>query len=85
MEKLADHFAEKRNTTRAIEVKKISTSERTRSAAAKHKWYLKERHGMIRNLLIPDYCIHEILSIIGILAFTLFIQQLMAPTGKYSQ
>ena len=85
MEKLADHFAEKRNTTRAIEVKKISTSERTRSTAAKHKWYLKERHGMIRNLLIPDYCIHEILSIIGILAFTLFIQQLMAPTGKYSQ
>jgi len=84
MEKLADHFAEKRNTTRAIEVKKISTSERTRRRAAKHTWYLKERHGMIRNLLIPDYRIHEILSIIGTLAFTLLIKHLLAPPGKYS-
>ena len=73
MEKLADYFSDKRDTTRVIELKKISTLERTRNTAAKHKWYLKERHGMIRNLLIPDYCIHDILAIIGVLAFTLLM------------
>ena len=73
MEKLTEHFAERRQTTRTIELKKITTSERTRTTAAKHKWYLKERHGMIRNLLIPDYKIHNILAIISVIAFTLLI------------
>ena len=55
IDSLAEHFAVKRNTTRIVEVNKIKTSKRTRATAAKHKWYLKDRHGMIRNLLIPDY------------------------------
>jgi len=81
---LADHFSITRNTTRGIELKKIKTSERTRATAAKHKWYLKDRHGMIRNLLIPDYRLHEIISIIGVLAFILLIYQLLSPTEVHT-
>ena len=73
MEQLAEHFALHRDTSRIVEMKKITTSETVRQTAAKHKWYLKERHRMIRNLLIPDYCIHYILAIIGVLVFTLLI------------
>ena len=74
MEKMAEHFAEKRHTTRVIELNKLTTYERTHNTAAKHKCYLKDRHGMIRNLLIPDYKIHNILAIIGVISFTLLIQ-----------
>ena len=81
---LAEYFATTRNTSRCIEVKKIKTSERTRATAAKHKWYLKDRHGMIRNLLIPDYRLHEIISIIGVLAFTLLIFQLLTHKETHS-
>ena len=85
IDSLAEHFAAKRNTTRIVEVKKIRTSERTRATAAKHKWYLKDRHGMIRNLLIPDYRLQDILSIIGALAFTLMIFQLLSAEEDYNQ
>ena len=85
MTQLADHYAEKRDSTRVIEVKKIHTSERTRRTAAKHKWYLKERHGMIRNLLVPDYRLQYILSIMGVIAFTIMVHQLMAEEGRYCQ
>ena len=78
MEQLADYYANVRNTTRVIETKKIIISERTRNTTSKHKLYLKERHGMICNLLIPDYRVHNLLAIIGALAFTLLIQQLIA-------
>ena len=37
---------------------------------------------MIRNLLLPDYRIHEILSIIGALAFPLLILQLLTTEEK---
>ena len=39
---------------------------------------------MIRNLLIPDYKIHNILAIIGVIAFTLLIQQLLMDEDTYS-
>ena len=81
---LADHYAEKRDTNRVIEVKKIPQSERTRRTAAKHKWYLKERHGMIRNL-VPGDQIQDILAIIGVLSFTIMMQQLMAEECNYAQ
>ena len=63
-------------------MEKIKNSE-PRATAAKHKWYLKDRHGMIRNLLIPDYRLHDILSIIGALAFILLILQLLSPEEEY--
>ena len=73
MKVLADHYAEKRNTVKAIYVKKINHLEVVRGVAAKHKWYLKDRHGMIRNLLVPDYQIHQILAIFGVLAWKIII------------
>lgn len=84
METLAEHFAVKQETKQVIEVIKIKTSERTRATAAKHKWYLKERHGMIQNLIIPDYRVHNILAIIGAMAFTLLILQLLTGDGIYT-
>ena len=58
MKVLAEHYAERRNTTKVIEINKILTYENIRKTAAKHKWYLKERNGMIRTLLVPDYKIY---------------------------
>lgn len=52
--------------------------------AVKHKWYLKEKHRMIRNLFILDYRVHDTLVIIGILAFTLLIQKLTAAKEVYT-
>ena len=40
---------------------------------------------MIRNLLVPDYHIQDILAIIGVLSFTIMIQQLMAEERNYAQ
>ena len=65
---LAEHYAERRDTTRAIEIKKMKQYEDVRRTSAKHKWYLKERNGMTRTLLVPDYSLHQILAIIGTLA-----------------
>lgn len=84
MGKVADHYAEIQDTMRVIEVKKISTSERTRNMAAKHIWYIKKRYGTNRNLLIPDYRIHNILAIIGVWALILLIQQLTAVPEAYT-
>ena len=84
IESLAKYVAVKRDTIHSIEVKKINTSELTRVTAAKLKWYLKDRNGMIRNLLIPDYMIHNVLSIIGALAFTLLIMNLTTEEEKHS-
>ena len=70
MEVLADHFAKNRNSNRTKEMKNIKQSEQTRLVLAKHKWYLKERHGMIRILLVPDFQINEIISVVGMLAIT---------------
>jgi len=83
IESLAEYFEVKRNTTRSIEVKEIKIFERTRAIAVKHKWYLKGRYGMIRNLLITNYRIHNVLSIIGALAFTLLIIQLTTEEEKH--
>ena len=68
MQVLAEHYAERRDTPRAIEIKKIKKYEDVRKTAAKHKWYLKGRNSMIRILLVPDYSLHQILAIIGTLA-----------------
>ena len=73
MDILAEHYAEKRDTTKVIKVKKIHISELTHRTAVRHTFYLKERHGMIRNLLVPDYRIQDILAIIKVLVFTIMI------------
>ena len=81
---LDNHFAVKWETNRVIEVKNIKYSERTCTTAAKHKLYLKERHGMIHNLLIPDYYVHDILVIISTLTFTLLIFHLLLEEAQYT-
>ena len=70
MEVLADHYATRRNTSRGIEIAKIRQSESIRKVSAKHKWYLKDRYGMIKSLLVPDYYSTNISSVIGMLAIT---------------
>ena len=77
MEKLAEHFTERRHITRTIELNKINISERTRKTVVKHKWYLQEKNSMIRNLFILDYNINNILANISVIAFTLLIQQML--------
>ena len=81
---LVKHFAVKQNTTRIIEVKKIKSSERILATATKHKWYLKDRHGMIRNILIPNYGLYDILAIMGALSFTLLILHLLLEEVQYT-
>ena len=54
MEDLVEHYAERRSTSKTIDVKKIIQTEMTRRTSAKYKWYLKGRHGTIRNFLVPD-------------------------------
>ena len=82
MTAMADHYAERRNTRRAIEIEKITKYEAIRRTAAKHKWYLKERNGMIRTLPVPDYKIYQILAIIGILAWTALMGSLCDNKDK---
>ena len=77
MAKLAEHYAEKRETTKQVELDKMYHIEKVQRAAAKHKWYFKERHGMIRSLLVPDFCHHNMAPIFGILAFTFLLHATM--------
>lgn len=49
--------------TQIVEVKNRQT-EKARNTAVKYKWYLSERHGMILNLLVPDYELHHILAVV---------------------
>ena len=67
LEELAEHYASNRQTTKQTEIKKIKQSKEIRTTSAKHKWYLKERYGMIRTLLVQDYRLHQILSVLGVL------------------
>ena len=83
LQTLAEHFVERWNTTRTIEVNKIKKYEEIRTALAKRKWYLKERTGMIRNLLVPDYLLHQILAIIGKLAWTGLMGYICHDLGTY--
>ena len=55
MKKLAEFYAEKRETTKRVELDKMCHIEKVKRAAAKYKWYFKERHGMIRRLLVADF------------------------------
>ena len=52
--------------------------EIVKRAAAKHKWYFKERHGVIRSLLVPDFHHNNIAPIFGILELTFLLQATMS-------
>ena len=53
--KLAEHYAAQRETTKEIEIKKIQSCKKVRATAARHKYYLKNRHGMISILIVQEY------------------------------
>ena len=78
MAQLAEHYAARRETTKQVELDKMYHIEKVKRAAAKHKWYFKERHGMIRSLLVPDFHHNNIAPIFGILAFTFLLQATMS-------
>ena len=67
---LAEHLAHHRNTKREQELKKIIPAETNRRVSAKHKWYLTSRHGMIRNLLVPEFIVHNMIPVVDMLALT---------------
>ena len=66
---LAGNYAYRRDTTKAMDVKKIKQTETIQKLSAKHKFYLKERHGMIRTLMVSDYKVHQMFSVFGMLAW----------------
>ena len=74
MQKLAEHYAYRRETTKQVELDKMYHIEKVKRAAAKHKWYFKERHGMIQSLLVPDFHLENIVPVFGIIAFAFLIQ-----------
>ena len=78
LEVLAAHYANTRNSTRIQEMTKLKHSEQIRSSSTKHKWYLREWHGTIRSILVPDYRIQKISSVVGMIAMT----TLMAMTPR---
>ena len=58
-------------------MRQIKKTEEARTTAAKYKWYLKERYGTIRTLLVQDFRLHQILAILGAL-------ELAALLGAFS-
>ena len=77
MEKLVEFYAEKRETTKQVDLDKMCHIEKVKRAAAKHKWYFKERHGMIRSLLVTDFQLDNVVLIFGILVFNFLLQATM--------
>ena len=55
MEKLAEFYAEKRETTKQVDLDKMCHIKKVKRTAEKQKWYFKERYGMIRSLLVTDF------------------------------
>ena len=66
---LAEHYTEKRNTTKTTEVNKIQYTEEIRRTLTRHTYYLKEKHGMIRAPTVPDHRVHQVLALFGVLAW----------------
>ena len=48
--------------------------ERVKKDAAKYNWYLSERYGMIRSLLVPDFKVSDMVPVFGMLVFTFLLQ-----------
>ena len=74
---LAQHYALQRNPSKEIEIQNIGHVEKVIRTSKKQKWYLKERHGMIRTFLVPDFQVHHILAIFGALVWTVLMQAMV--------
>ena len=51
-------------------MKKIQSCKKVRDTADRHRYYLKNRHSMIRILMVQEYKAHHILAVIGTLTLT---------------
>ena len=78
LEALADFYADRRNTTRAVEVKKLNHIERVKKVAAKHRCCFKKSAGMIRNLLVPIYAVEHMTPIFCSLIMMVFLGSLFS-------
>ena len=71
--KLAEYYAEKRRTDEEIELRKLIHIEQVQKTSAKHKYFLKPRHGMLRNLLVHDFKEGVITPVLGCICFVLML------------
>ena len=67
-----------------IEIQTITNSEKDRDTSAKHKWYLKHRHGMIRSLLVQDYQVHQIMVMFSMLTWTTLVGEQYITSYQYT-
>ena len=70
---MAEHYALKRDTSKEVELKKLHYIEQVKKMSAKHKWFLKHRHGMLCSLLIQDYKPGVIKPVLGVVSLVLFL------------
>ena len=71
--KLAEYYAEKRRTDKETELRKLIHIEQVQKTSAKHKYFLKPRHGMLRNLLVHDFKEGVITPVLGCICFVLML------------
>ena len=74
LESLVEFYAAQKDTSRAVEIKKLHHIEQVKRMAAKHRWWLKKNYGMIRHILIPEYVVEKrnpTLASLLILAYTI--------------
>ena len=50
--------------------KKNHICDKVRDTESRHKYYLKNRHGILRILMVQEYKVHTILAVIGMLDLT---------------
>ena len=80
LEELAQFYANKQQTSKEIEIKKLIHQEQVSKMAVKHKWYLKPRHGMIQTMLVHDFKRGVILPIIGVICIVIFLACIFQTT-----
>ena len=59
MAKLAEFYAGQRDTTAAQEIKKLIHIEGVKRIATKHRWYLKGKKGMLKQLLVQNFLVYR--------------------------
>ena len=65
LEEIAHHYALKMTTNKEKEVQKTFHTKRVTRAEKNHKWCLKERYIVKCTLLVPDFEVHNILTVFG--------------------
>lgn len=85
LSRLAEFYAETRQTTKEVELKKLQHIEQVQRTSAKHKRFLKNRHGMLRSLLVQDFKQGVIQPVIGCVCLLFFLALFYSRTWKLKQ